>query len=128
MRVPFSHGLALWLYDELVGQGVLSRTAVALILQRYGKQIIKLGIQLQDQLDNPNAGKGMQPALLALSDRRYFAGPWMDKALDFQTLSLVDQVPPTLEGIMYNMTLLATREWKRLKGADHAEELERTAE
>jgi len=119
-EIDFSHALALWLYDELLARRVLSRVRVLTLLQRLRLEIISIGKDYADELEYDSREECIakwDPMMLAIADRRYVMLENVRGMLDLKDGRMIEEIPPTFEGITYNLNHLVAREWARIQGA-----------
>ena len=118
--LTFAEAFCLWVYSTLVGRERLTKNAMLLLLQLYGPHFLDLG----DRLDVCMQATGeaplwQNPDIMYVADGRYVRLPWMPDGafFDVRDGQTVTKIPPTFEGISYNLSHLAAREWVRAQEA-----------
>jgi hypothetical protein len=105
------YAVRLWVYDTLVGHGVLSRTAVMMLFSTHTAEMAAACDKCAAQLDNPS-----EAVIMAVADRRFVLLPEGAKWIQLEDGTAVDALPgPTEEGVTYNFAATAVRAWRLLQ-------------
>jgi len=119
--IPFHVAFLLWFWNMLRAFSVLKRMEALSILQMNASLICNIGKQFEAAL---TAGTDMAAVeLFLVADRRFVKFSRQTAYYDLRTGTLVESLPPTFEGISYNLIQLARKEYHRsMEGHENATE------
>jgi hypothetical protein len=98
--------LSLSLYGDLLKTSVFELPALRCMIGRYGAGI---GAHMFDIWESLEHGREPDLHLIAVADRRYALLPAYEQYYDMLNCVMVDHLPPTREGVTYNLTNITAR-------------------
>jgi hypothetical protein len=113
--LTFHAAFPLWVYDAIARRGILTKDQAVGLIHRCATQFKHVGELCEEHYETFKAPL-MLALTLAIADRRFVHITGADKGyISLETGEHTEEIPPTFEGVTYNLSLLATREWRRLQ-------------
>jgi hypothetical protein len=113
--ISFGEALVYWVFDTLEDAKLFPGHLCLLVVQFFGDPLKELGDAFYRDFQSR---QDWQPTamVLAVSNRRYLCGPPdVSKWYDTQSCGWLDKPPSTLEGVSYNIAMLAFQQAQRLQ-------------
>ena len=123
MTISFGNAVVLWGYGAMRNRGTIEQASVDTFFALFGRAISDAADA--DVAPFLDADTGTQHAIVAaIADRRYISCAGIGKydkseMYDLRQLAWVQGKPPAyIEGLSYNLTVLAVSKWRELLARD----------
>jgi len=111
--MTFPTAFVMWCYNALRANEALSEPAVGQFLIYNYRQLYDIGVGYDLRLAQ---GESEMPVrTIAIADKRYVNISTTSDWFDAVNCCTMEKQPTTFESVVYNLAVIATNEWTRLK-------------
>ena len=109
--IEFRDAFRLWFWDRMIFCRILPEGTLMGVMTVFADELDTLGQQYEHELENET---DLTPQLVAIADRRFVMIAGHDDYYDTQIANWAATIPPTFEGVSYNMARMVQIEWERI--------------